>query len=386
MILVSIESFSNDRYISNVLPIDTVIVVPFEDLYVQNIPVLGNENIYIITGNRVSKECNIFDINKLSTYKYTIVLDDYFKDIRDFAFFSNDTLVTINWNYALKIYSKVDSKFILSDNVQLERPFKYIRSIDNKRIILFESGIYGSNRTLKSHTHVGIITFLDDSVSVKCFDLPDPNSIQLSLFGPKKYIDCSNKFIVVSDIDNYVLKIYDYSSSLISTVCIDENINEKDVDISYKNITIPNSKEPYNAKYYLDKLRPHYNKINTIRRVDFLNDSTILICKRIKISDNYSFKFDIITIDDLGNINNKFLGFMDYIPNPDNKFIDENDLNIIADYKCLNNSLFYFQPIPISMYNNLTFQEVFDKIQEYYIKSENILQSLIIRKLTFNEE
>ncbi|MCE2503259.1 MAG: hypothetical protein J4G05_04260 [Chlorobi bacterium] len=112
--------------------------------------------------------------------------------------------------------------------------------------------------------------------------LPNPEGVEYTLFRPRSVIAVWDQMVVVSDITQYRVKLYDLSGA-------ERGVIQREVpgwiavDIEKRGTIDPEELSPLSPKnrmsirQYIDTLRPTAYSTSNIRRVDFLNDSTLLV-------------------------------------------------------------------------------------------------------------
>ncbi len=112
--------------------------------------------------------------------------------------------------------------------------------------------------------------------------LPNPEGVEYTLFAPRSVVAVWDQMVVVSDITRYRVKLYDLSGA-------ERGVIQREVpgwiavDIEERGTIDPEELSPHSPKnrmsirQYIDTLRPTAYSTSNIRRVDFLNDSTLLV-------------------------------------------------------------------------------------------------------------
>jgi hypothetical protein len=378
--LFSLDHIDENRYINDFFEIDTIYILPFEEandflcfnffddkLYIVGTPYSMNSK---KTFNLLEYNCKSKKLNDLELF-----LPDSLKSIFVINIEINENnLFLLGWNRLL-IFDRKNRKF--SKLINLNRPYRYLKCINNT-LYLTESGIYGSNRMADSYTHLGIINL--QTFNYSFIDLKDPSSIQFCYFQPRKIIAMSDKNILLSDVDKYKFEIYEYDT--INKISFSyDHPNWKTIEnLYYKQITPPRDKVYY-PKSYIDSLRPYYNKISTIKKVDFINDSTFLINWDIPSNevDRENF-FDLWRIENpMTKAHPVFVGMKQRIPKENEIFIIQKILPIYESYVINDNYLIDIQPMPISIYKNTTYINLFNEINNY-LKNNDMKYSIVIRR------
>ncbi|GEM_PF-5272194 len=379
----SVKTDNKELYINQVFEIDTVLTLDGIDESESPCFAIENDNLYIYP-NKYLVDSKHKQINKIIKYdlknrklkEIRLNLPDSLKDLHFKNIeVSNDFFFLIDWDKRLSIYDRHNKHII--NSISVPRPYTYIKFVDNK-LFLMESGIYSSNRNTKTRTHLGIYNLSDNTLNN--YDIKDPENYQFSYFSPTKFVAISKKCFIVSEIDKYKLRLYDYDLNNVNTISYRHKDWVKIDESLYKDIK-PSKIKNHTAKYYIDMLRPYYFDMSFIRKINFINDSLLLINWTIPIKNIK--KKELYDIWKYNKTNNKFeplkLKLTDKIPNMDNKFIDTKILPFYNNYIVMDNYLIDIQPIPISIYQDITYQELLEKINDYFVNN-NMKYSIIIRK------
>lgn len=331
-------------------------------------PVLKNKRFIfeIYEYNCVTKKSRLLNLNFGDTLKNFSLKRMEFDD--EYIYF-------IDWNYRLLVYDRLANK--VTKIIKFNRPFKYIK-ICSDRLYLFESGIYSSNKKMISHTHLGILDLENYVLIYK--DLPDSKNYQFSFFGPSQYIDVNCEYVMISEIDEYLINLYGFDSYKFDSLKISHD-NWCYIDKGlYSNIK-PNPNIFYYPKSYMDSLRPFYFNMSHIKKVNFINDTLIVVYWTIPENGNKQKDvFDILIYNKKERfIKPLYLSLTQKKPERKDYFIKTKILPISGGYKIANNYLIELQPIPISLFQNKTYLELYEQINEYYLEND-LKYSVIIRK------
>ncbi|HOV92389.1 MAG TPA: hypothetical protein PLC04_04835 [Candidatus Kapabacteria bacterium] len=269
---------------------------------------------------------------------------------------------------------------IFEYKIKIPESFSRIYIYD-KKIILTKSCISCEDNGTKAF----IYDLTKNQGYTHIFD--NPVGFALTYMTPKRNINFYKGNIIISDITNYRIRIYDLDFKLVSefsrpTSDWDKGSNQV-FNEEIKNIKTPNMLNS-KRKFITENSYKH----NVVHLVDFLNDSTIMVCWTSNSSQTN--QNEIRTFYDVWrknkNSNNWYLiykNLTDISPKPQDKFNFDYFYQLFWQYFVLNDKVIVSSYFPIDLrkldLKNLTFQE-FNKMQGDYYKNNDIKCSFFIYK------
>ena len=309
--------------------------------------------------------------------------------VQDFVI-TNDNLFLTAFKYLL-IFTKKNNDYVLEKSIKLNCILEKIYLYDNK-IIGYSNNFWGSIGDNKDSIYSYYVTIDLSDLKPNYYILDKQNSSIFTIFQPRSLIAGNKDKIITIDAIGDSITFYTYNI----------NTNEK-VVFKYKpDNWIPASKETtdFINKFYtslfrkyvkntIDSLRPLMQKISFISKIDFINDSTLLILEtspKKNYSDIYDFNYylDIITFN-----NNRITKYIQLTQKEEN--LDEplrvNFLSswyINDSYKYCDGKMIFTQQIPFPITDELyqlTPNQIKDKTREYLKKYNNLPYQFIILSL-----
>lgn len=292
--------------------------------------------------------------------------------MREFAV-NKKYIAFLCWKY-LFVYQR-NNEHILKDPkiINLNKTHNHVR-LYNDSIIVFHCGYASTNIDLLSCTYFTIIDARDGNILYEK-NLNDPFGVQFTLFQPRSVIDFSNGYLILAHIAKYNISIY---NNKLERLYLLQRVPPNWLAISdttFMKMTVPKVGDSYNVKSLIDSLRPFINKMSLIERASFLDDSTIIVSWSNQNDKYYDLwrkskdKWGLIACD-----------LQDVIPKKTDIFSKKKIIPLDEYYYCKESHLFSVQPIPISMYNNKTYLEIYEETEKYFL-DHNITYSLIVYSL-----
>lgn len=347
----------------------------------------NNQKQYII-GNNFEKKIYLLDLkdNNLSNFLNNYKLYDFTK--------YNDTLIITISNYLL-FFIENGPKYELIKSNKLENQLFKIDVFQNTLIGYVSSPF----KSLQVNKNVNTYYYKLDLNSYKSelIQLNNPEGLIFMLLQPRYLINMYKNMIIQADAigDSIVISFYDYFlEKYIRRIAYKPNNwippNKKDKTILLRNLNEDSLKF---AKKVIELIRPKLQKFSTIIKIDFLNDTTLLIF-RSNPRKNYREHYDLDYFFDILVINSDKIT---YYVNLQNQIIDydkplknySGSWNIGNTYYLTGNNIVLLEPIPFifdEKYFELSFNSFKNKIADYYSQSERIRLSIVILGFNFNED
>lgn len=306
----------------------------------------------------------------------TMQADDWLKNFTCY----NNKLFLLG-QYYIYVYKNLSSgNPIFEYKIKIPQAFSQIYIYD-KKIILTRSCISCEDNGTKAF----IYDLTKNQGYTHIFD--NPVGFALTYMQPKRNINFYKGNIIISDITNYRIRIYDLDFKLVSEFSRPTSDWDKGFNQSFneeiKDIKTPNELNS-KRKFITESSYKHY----VVHLTDFLNDSTIMVCWTSNSSETnqneIKIYYDIWRKNK--NSNNWYLIYKNLTrisPKLQDKFNFEYFNQLFYQYYVLNNNIIVPSLFPIDLrkldLKNLTFQE-FYKVQEDYYNNNDIKCSFFIYK------
>ncbi|MCL2312775.1 MAG: hypothetical protein FWC41_09885, partial [Firmicutes bacterium] len=242
------------------------------DLYVMNLNKIENSKstgrhfkLYIFSEN----ENRILEVPVI---KRNLLRDDYYE-----SFAVSGKYLCILAQFNVYIYSIENNNVKFIRKVALDYFYNLIQ-LEGDKIIITMSGITAQTTVNGNHTNALIYDIAQNKTILKK-SLSNPTGIEQSFFAPSNFITYHNGFFAVSDVTKYQIHIYDTALNLIQTLSHRSN-NWRDIKDCEKCQEVMNTvdlKSPnvHSTISKLNSINPH---ISTVRRINFINDTTLFVC------------------------------------------------------------------------------------------------------------
>ncbi len=248
--------------------------------------------------------------------------------------------------------------------------------ISGDSCIIYGCEISSSNMGSKTHTTIGIIDIIQEKFVLKS-ELPDPQGVNFTLFTPRKLIDYDDGKLLLSDATNYLIRIFDNDLNILDTISRKPIKWQYIDDNSYNKVKLPKLiNGSYDVKATINSLRPLLNSGSLIKKVNFINNYTILISwideikqTNFDIWEEIDGDWTLVMSDQLG-----------YRPKKSDKFYEMKRVPISQDYYCSDSFILGLDPLPFNIYQwDGTLGELYEATDDYYIYNE-LSYSLFIHK------
>jgi len=328
--------------------------------------------LYIIirTGKIILQNINLYEYNKNKENYYKILVDTSLIHKQDWIYdfyLNQDTLVLLLFGKIL-ICKKDDNNFLATKKIYLKSPAHYL-DYYNGKYHFYYAGVFQQRYGMTKPSTYQIIydkNFSKDSLHN--YELP--SGLIWSLIRPRKLIAFKNDLLLVSDADNYHLRIYDGNDKIIWDTTLNQSI------IRTKNVNW--SEKEFN------ELIDGMQSSNLIRTVDFLDTNRILVAwthpnKKGNNRGLYALMFDVwyknngkweLQYDSLESIEKIKNSRFEY----KNEFLDR--------FTVSGSRVISINPIPFKVQANtiLKNHEV-DSLAKEYFYTKGPRYSIIIRKV-----
>lgn len=324
--------------------------------------------------------------------EYALVIKDYewlniinTNKIYDFAIYKDTLIITIS-QYLLFFVQNNDF-FEISKSIKLEKQLHRIDTFEDY-LVGFSSDLYVSFQGMpKVNTYYFVLDFISYRSKFKI--LNNPKGLLLSLLQPRYLINSYNNKIVVIDAigDSILFSIYDcFQDKIINKFSYKPNTwvppNYDDIISLEKNLNQDSLKYP---KKIIDIIRPNLQKFSTISKVDFINDSTLLVY-RSHPKSNYQDSYDLHYFFDIIKINNDSLKIIENLHNMNFKNekslkYHRNSWHVRNSYILTGKYLLLIEPIPFEFDNSLfelSINQLREKIENYCSQGNKIRYSIVI--------
>ncbi len=271
--------------------------------------VYTDDNLYLLDLSNEEKDKDIGKYLKLHKYskdnkhtllKVPIIQEKFLLFLSKDAYFKN---YTISNNYLclieqMNVYIyKIDTsnnKVDFLHKVKYKSKFGKISfdfaKIEGNKLILMMCNM--SSQSLKSREHTSILIYdiLEKKIITEKI-LENPSGVEHVLFIPFQNMDYQNGYFAIADFDNYNIKIYDDKNiQLLHTI---SRVPQKWKPIENcekcKEVAKTFDDDIKQGKLYsiIGKLNRTTLSFSVIKRVNFLNDTTLLVCYENRVTDDY---------------------------------------------------------------------------------------------------
>lgn len=292
---------------------------------------------------------------------------------------NNDDLYILGQYYVYHFGGILNYKPKLIKKFQIDDMYKSIYYF-NRKICLLKSCFSCFEQNTKAY----IIDLKKNTVSSHIFE--SPIGFPLTYFQPRRIISFFKNSILVSDITKYQVRIYDTKFQLISEFRRPSIDWDKDSNVNFnKKLTqLKTLKDLLKYGVYFTEATDKYY---TIVNVDFLDDTTILVCysTSLKSKDiSFEFYFDIWKKNDKGLWYLTEKDLQDSKQKPESKFNYDDLSSFYGQYFIFEKTIITVNDLPFYINNldlkNITFSEIYQKKNNYY-KKNDIKTSFFIYEL-----
>ena len=391
---IDYNSMSNYVKLSKLELIDTNFIT---NSYMLSFDFIFNQykdSIYYINSNLLSDGTNTFYLlGKVGSHQQTKIICDTnikFYMAKSFAL-NNKNLYLLNYRN-LFIFRKNGNDYLFERNIELTDGMENIYIYDDK-IIGYSNNFFDpiKDTTDVPYAFYNVIDLETNKEAIHSLGI-QPTSI-FTIYQPRNLIDAfADKIAIIDAVgDSIAFKIHNIET-------------ETTINYKYKpNYWIPSSYEtigdlnrfftPYyrkNVKSAIESLRPLMQKISFVSKVNFINDSTLLILathpkKDFKYIYDFVYTMDIVTFTSTGITKIKHLSQNEEnTDEPIGKNFPES-WYISDSYHFCNNNLIFIKDVPpveIEDIYNYTPKELKEKTAEYLEKNDKLPFQFIILKIT----
>jgi hypothetical protein len=333
-----------------------------------------NDNVYLIYNHQERKDDFVlYHLYEFSDKKrkYSIFINESLIDERNWIYdfyLRNDTLILMLYK-SIIICKKEKEDFYAIKKINLKLPSHYIDFYNGNYNFYYSGALNQRFGRIKKLTHK--ITydsnFKDDSI----YHYELPSGLIWTFIRPRKLIAFYNDLLLVSDADNYHLRIYDKNNNIIWDTTLYQRI-------------IHNRKFNWDTGSF-DELIEGIQHFPLIRSVDFLDTNRVLVVWTHPKKQDNKHGFYTILFDIWNKSNGKWSLEIDSLKNIDKgKEKLYNYCNEILDrFSVSNTKIVSIHPIPFKIPKNskLTNYAVDSLAKEYIYNNQNIRYSIIVRKI-----
>jgi len=270
-------------------------------------------------------------------------------------FFTSDTLVANK----IESYSTFESFY--------QKDFCFIN--DTLFFLMADAGlVYKTNR--KSGV---VLKYIDkDNELSEDYFIPNLSGLYFSLIEPNDYCDINQNYYLIADADKYYIRLLD--RNLNTKYEIQKKWNKNSYITKTLQDSIDSSINYYtqNSRRIMNDTKPLLGKINIIRKVGFLADSSIIVCymepKGGDVFDN-DYKYDIWIFKDSSWIL-LYEDLSNYIPS-EKGIISNKKIPFYSQFQILKNYIFIHSRVPILLNGEMRYDD-YQKIEDqYYLENSS---------------
>ncbi len=380
----------NSNYIVDKIKFQKQIILPegiteSKDIKTQ----IYEDKLYFIKITTININNKIFDELYLYRYNlYTDILDSFnislkYKYINNFCI--NDKYLVINNDKYFTVFYIIEKQndLIIENKCSFDMEMTFsrgtIKFIGNK-LIAYGCDLSSSRLDQKTQTSL-IMLDIEGEKIIKEYFFENPEGIPMMWFQPRIVITANKDYIVISDIINYKLRLYNYNFDLINTFLLDSNFQENIFDKDYKARLASVDIQRHQPTGEMEKIINLNGDISLIHRVEFINDSTLLILRSKPKGDFFKFTsyYDVLMVKD----NNIVKLYKDLIWLDREKLIYPKKVNIWNMYNISDNYVVFLIDIPFLLDKEYDSKELKELSDEYYKNNEEIRASLFIYSFDF---
>lgn len=280
ILVLSLLMISNSSELNSILEFNEQIKL--QENYKGNLKIVDYKSGCLIFDPRITDSVLKFDYYESElkkTYKYKTN-----KNVRDVSavLINNDSIyvATYNGTFLFKIdENKLD---FLQFNDSLKADKLYLKN--NKLISVQQCFYCGKKGTFLSIYNKSLEKELEKELLF--------NYITLKIQSPRKYIEVTDKYILLIDPLLYDINIYNFNLEYLSNVSVRNWKNQQSIDqLLYIN-------QDGNFYSIIEQLNIITDNINLIFRIDAIDNQTFLINYQLKESEDPNFQYDILKLND----------------------------------------------------------------------------------------
>lgn len=345
--------------------------------------ILKDKLYFIIINNKI--------FNKLYLFRYDLVtnlLDTFYIPLNNkyiYNFCINDKYLVINNDKNLTVFNVIKNQNTLSFkhkfNINIKVTYyqgtlKFIKD----KLIAYGSDLSTSRLDQKTQTSLVMID-LEKAQKIKEYFFVNPEGLPMLWFQPRIVITANENNIIVSDIINYKFRLYNYDFELLNTFVLDSNFQEKVLDVDYKKKLDAIDIFSGQAKVGMEKLINLTGDISLIHRVEFINDSILLVLRSKPKGGffNFDFYYDVYRVK---GIKIECI-YKDLILLDRASQIYPGKIEFFNVYQLSNGQVVSFRPIPFLLEKDVDSKELKVLTDDYYKNNEDIKASLFIHNFDF---
>lgn len=253
--------------------------------------------------------------------------------------------------------------------------------IVNNKIYLSKSYIGEILNGRNGNTYISIIDSTDEKSDYHYF--PNSKGSFMSFYGPNNTIDVNDNCIAVSDFTRYKIYFYDLNYNLIDSLSkewsIPNLVTDAELD-EYENNLDLKSRDLASKVFSDQRSAKWHNKFNTIKRINFINDSTLFVSKTLPLppEKQYEVYYDM-DYDIWRKINGKWIIYKDGLRDIASDSVFVNKIVISSYYSTGEN--YFFSPISAGFKIDRVYsKEEYERLNnEFYKNNESPNSYLLYR-------
>ncbi len=385
--LFYLKSNDNNKFLCDILKFEKQLVLPLGINYDSDVFLQFTDNkLYILprTLQSLKDELILFRFDLSTDIMDTINIPHKFSFVNSFKLTNKYLILVIDNNLVVFLVDKKGSTLNFTEYAEINVNYYYYKPeiIVNNDIMKIYECILSSER-INEKTQFSCQTI--DLLKKKIIDntyLTNPKGLPMMWFRPRNIINSNDSLLVISDITEYNLNIYDHSNSMILNKSFNYKFKGKFLDTAFNSkLSSANYKSIY-PKNEIEKLRSLTGDIPLIHNVNFINDSLLLIARSEPLGGNYNYNsiYDILKVK-----NNEIeIIYNDLLDISKDSIIYPDRINFNQNYYISNGYLFCIKPIPFEIKSQkINYSEMEEKTNEFY-KTNDIKISLFIYSFNIN--
>lgn len=284
-------------------------------------------------------------------------------------FVINDSLCFVIVGEELLKYNYKNNKYIYDRAIKLESGFARIEFC-NGQLALYPY-------LLGKLYHPAKMAFYDintmNQISSHIFDTPKGAS--LTYEQPKQIFFLKNDKIILSDITDYNIRIYDIDFKLLN------QINYKPQSWSFDTNLAIQIESEIDFQKFRGKISV-YRKMPIIQSVDLLNDSTLIVCRTSKNEEQYYYDIWQLVDDRWVLLPETLIDYNSQASNISNLPLSNNFYTYFCNYyRVLDGKIILLREVPFDVksepYINMTNKEFMEKVDNFYTTNPVKLSAFI---------
>lgn len=315
--------------------------------------------------------------------QYILIADNY-KDLTGFDFIKDKLFISTAFRlYMYKLddlnkdtmKAELINKYNTENRVYFNKDIKFV----NDTLWLLEASSNLLNR--KDSTSINLRYIDKNNIMSKTVYIKDPDCVFLSVIEPSDLLDISGAYILTADRLKYNINIYDRKLNKIA------GISEKWKDTNYiseSGIQRIFSKYDFRKSQSVPIIRTCddsiLGKINILDVVQFLNDSTIIVCREVPLNGGM---FDVKYYYDLWKLKNSqwyedVSGMENFVPEQKG-YISANNIPFYKSFVCGYNYFYVNSKAPFIITEKIKYEDYKKKEDQYYLDNSELYGYFIFK-------